>query len=197
LTKKQAPAPPSHLTAPEPHPFIAKRKAALAKKFSVKRMDGLFDYVDIAWLVLAAGREEEARAMADWLGETVVFDGNFNVWTPVSRAIALSARLRRLANQSPSPWVDKLVAHQALAEMDREGLEAWVARKTGRLAAALAEKPSQRATLDLASGCATTAFYRETCVPGIYYAEWLDKAALDDLSERGLAATRGWLDQER
>lgn len=193
MTQKKYPSLCPHLTSPGPHPFIAKQKAVLAKKFSLKRMNDLFGYVTIAWLLVGADRVAEARAMADWLGESVAFAGDFNVWTPVSRAIALSARLARLAGGDPKPHVEKLVAHQALAVMERELFDPWVAREPKKIVDAMAEKPSQRSTLNLARGCASATFYRETCVPGIYYEDWLNKTAFDDVIERGLDGMRRWL----
>lgn len=174
------------LTAPESHPLIAKQKSSLAKKFSTTKAAALSDTVKLAWLLVGAGRETEAREISDWLTENIAFTGDFNIWTPVSQAVALSARLARLANQDTSSYASTLAAHPALAVMDRGRFDAWVAQPLKEITRLIAEKPSQRTTLSLANDCSEATYFRESAVPGMYYEQWIDRAAFDDAIQQGV-----------
>jgi hypothetical protein len=156
-------------------------------------MSALFDFENIAWLLVGCEREKEARAMCDWLAKEVPFTGDFNVWTPTSRAIALSARLARLAGDDASAHLKHLVDHPALAVMDRARFDEWVGRYVDRMNEALAEKPSQSSTLSLATNCGNATYFRESAVPGMYYESWLDKAAFDEAIEKGIAGMKLFL----
>lgn len=49
----------------------------------------------VAFWTWLAGRDDDALAITRFIGETE-FDGNFNVWSPVERALTLEARILRL-----------------------------------------------------------------------------------------------------
>lgn len=80
---------------------LARWKASLAKRWSLTRMGELFEAVELAWCVLALGREQETQAIVHAMG-VVPFGGDYNIWTPVGYALCLQARLARLAGDTPS-----------------------------------------------------------------------------------------------
>ncbi len=181
------------LSAPESHPLLAKQKTSLAKKFSITKTSALSDAVKLAWLLVGNGRDTEAREISGWLAENVSFAGDFDIWTPVSQAVALSARLARLANQDASSYTSTLAAHPALAVMDRERFDAWVAQPLNEITRLVAEKPSQRTTLSLANACSEATYFRESAVPGMYYEQWIDRAVFDNAIQRGIEHMRAFL----
>jgi hypothetical protein len=60
-----AAAVPDALTTAEPHPYLAKIRPGVAKRFALTRMEPLFEAVDFAWYLVALGREHEARSLVD------------------------------------------------------------------------------------------------------------------------------------
>ncbi len=188
MTAKKTPEPPPSLAPGDPHPLIAKKKASLAAKFSPKRMSALYSYVEIAWYLAAVERLDEARAMTDWVVDHVPFTGDFNVWTPASCAIALSARLARQNGDDASRQRTLLTQHLAIAVMTREALVPWVAREPARIHSICARKLKQADLSSLYGPCASAAYYRESCLPGVYFETWLDTAGLDDAITAGTRA---------
>ncbi len=106
-------ATPEALTSAEPHPYLAKIKPGVAKRFSLTRMEPLYEAVDLAWYLVALGREREARSLVDDIAAGAAFNGNYNTWSPAANAIALAARLARLAGDEPRRRVRQEAGHGA------------------------------------------------------------------------------------
>jgi hypothetical protein len=189
---------PDALTAPEPHPYLAKIKPGIAKRFSLTRMEPMFETVDFAWYLVALGREREARGLVEGIAAGVTFSGNYNIWSPASGAITLAARLARLAGDERrrSVLVGRLIEHPALATMGRLRFDAWVAGCATKLDEARAES-SQKWACHRASRCMQGAGYlRETLGAGFEYDGWTTAAALDVIIDGGIALLRERLPAE-
>lgn len=174
---------PAALTRPESHPKLAKLQAAVAKKFSPKKMDPLFATVSYGWCLVALGRHDDARGLMDDVADPISFTGNFNVWTPVANAICLSARLSKGARKKA--LIARLVDHPALAVMDQQRLLVWVAHRVAELQKAIADpkvKPDR-----LASALQGVCYFEQTAGHGFFYDDWLDLAGLGADVEAGLA----------
>src|SRR5579863_10207766 len=94
-TTSPIPFPAVFLADGETHPFVRKFKSSLEKRLSLTRMAELFQEVKLAWLFVALGRTDEAFEVVHFIESNVEFTGNQSVWSPVSNAISLEARLLR------------------------------------------------------------------------------------------------------
>jgi len=183
---------PEALTSAEPHPHLAKIKPGVAKRFSLTRMEPLFEAVDFAWYLVALGREREARSLVDDIAAGAVFSGNYNTWSPAANAIALAARLARLAGDEPcrSALVGRLVEHPALATTDKPAFDAWLAGCAKKVDNARAEGSQKWACHQASRGMQGAAYLRETLGAGFYYDAWTTAAALDAIIDGGIALLR-------
>jgi hypothetical protein len=78
----------------EPNKVLATAKALVFKKFSWTKSQPLFDALRLAQLLVLFGKEDEALEVCRTLGR-LEFTGNFNLWSPVEKALALQSRLLR------------------------------------------------------------------------------------------------------
>lgn len=171
------------LTRTEKHPALAKLQAALAKKFSPKKMEPLFQAVSYGWCLLALGRADDARAMMDELVDPIAFTGNFNIWTPVANGICLAARLSKGARKKQ--LIARVHAHQALAVMDQQRLLAWVGDEVAGLQDEAADPKAK--PMDLARALQGVGYFEQTAGQGFFYDDWLDAAGLTTDVNAGLA----------
>lgn len=178
---------PKALAEKEAHPVVAKAIAGLAKKYSPKKMQPLFEAVTVGWLFVGLGRKADARAFMDEVADPIAFTGNFNVWTPVANALCLSARLTTSAARKKA-LIDRIVAAPALAVMDQARFAEWLARdRAGLTEAVQGGKP-----LAIARALQGVAYFEQTAEHGFFYDGWVDgpaltaqiDAALEELARR-------------
>jgi hypothetical protein len=88
--------PPAFDPALESNKTLAQAKSALAKKFRFDKQQPLYDAVRLAYLLWVFGKESEAREVCQTLAR-IEFNGSFELWSPVEKALALESRLARQA----------------------------------------------------------------------------------------------------
>ena len=183
---------PDALTAAEPHPYLAKIKPGVAKRFALTRMEPLYEAVDFAWYLVALGREGEACSLVDDIAAGAAFSGNYNTWSPAASAIAVAARLARLSGDEPrrSALVGRLVEHPAFAVMDRPRFEAWIADDSKKVADARAEASQKWACHNASRAAMDTGYFRETLGAGFYYDEWTSAGALEEIIAAAIVLMR-------
>lgn len=101
MAKKQPPVPPREALADgEPNRYVAKVKASLCKRWSVSRMETLYEIADLAIYLWALERPGEAVAVAAAVASAVAAPPplpkggvNYNVWCPVTYSHALVTHL--------------------------------------------------------------------------------------------------------
>jgi len=101
MAKTQPPAPPRQaLPDGEPNRYLAKVKASLGKRWSVSRMETLYEIADLAMYLWALDRPGEAVAIAAAVAAAVPAPPplpggrvNYNLWCPATHSHALVARL--------------------------------------------------------------------------------------------------------
>jgi hypothetical protein len=101
MAKRQPPAPPQEaLPDAEPNRYLAKVKASLCKRWSVSRMETLYEIADLAVYLWALGRPRDAVAVAAAIVTEVPAPPplpkggvNYNIWCPATSAHALVAHL--------------------------------------------------------------------------------------------------------
>jgi hypothetical protein len=186
------PFPPVFLADGETHPFVRKFKSGLEKRLSLTRMAELFQEVELAWLLVALGRTDEAFEVVHFIESNVDFTGNHNVWSPVSAAIALEARLLRLAQKTAprEKLLKRLLKYPAVATMERDALLAWIGMAEADLAEGRAQKSTKWAVGALSSALQRACFFRETGEGDFEYAGWYDVASRDEIIEAALAELR-------
>jgi hypothetical protein len=98
--KNVTPAPPGEaLPEGEPNRYLAKLKSSLVKRWSMTRMETLYEIFDLAAFLWALGRDGEALAVAASVAAAVpapppLGDGfMYNVWCPATFSHALVVRL--------------------------------------------------------------------------------------------------------
>jgi hypothetical protein len=186
---------PSALVAEEHNKFLARAKAALAKKWSLTRMESLFDTTHVGWFLVALGRDGEARELMEHVADRVEFSGDYNVWSPVASAIALAARVARKSGDEASRarHVARLVQHPATAIMAGEALKKWIAEAQKDVRSAEVDPSQKWACQGFARGCARAAYFCEMAGESTYDASLIDVAALESTIEEGLAGLRAHL----
>jgi hypothetical protein len=201
MASKKAPASPpvdvpSVLSADdESNKLVARTKGALAKKWSLTRSETLAEAAHVAWFLVALGRDDEARALADHIGERVTFTGDRNLWAAAATSIALSARLARLGGDDArrATLVARLVVNPAVAIAPREALVKSVAEADKDVRSAEVDPSQKFACQGFARGCARASYFLETAAEGAYEAGALDVDALERTIEQGLAGLRAHL----
>src|SRR5438270_9931361 len=78
--------------AREKNAFLARIKKRIAKHFRWTRSASLLDVAELAFLLDAIGRDDDARKTSRSLGQ-YEFAGNHSLWSGVERALGLAARL--------------------------------------------------------------------------------------------------------
>ena len=86
--------------AGETNPKLVRFKVARVGKWNLRSSKSLWDMADLATYLLALDRLEEAAAIGEFISQSVLFEGNYNLWTPAARAIAVGVRALRLLGQS-------------------------------------------------------------------------------------------------
>lgn len=92
MAKQQPPAPPQEaLPDGEPNRYLAKVKASLCRRWSVSRMETLYEIADLAVYLWALERPGEAVAVAAAVATAVPAPPplpkggvNYNVWCPAT-----------------------------------------------------------------------------------------------------------------
>lgn len=196
--KKAAAAPvdvPRVLVTDEYNRSLIRVKATLAKKWSLTKMETLFETADLAWFLVAVGRAEEARELVDHVADRVSFTGDHDIWSPASSAISLAARLARLKNDEArrAGLVARLVEHPAVAPMPREAFLRWVAGADKDIRSAEVDPSQKWACQGFARGCARATYFRETVAEGAYEEGVLEVDALERTIAEGLAGLRAHL----
>lgn len=101
VAKQQPPDPPEEaLPETEPNRYLAKVKASLSKRWSVSRMETLYEIADLAVYLWALERSDEAVAVASAAAASVPAPPplpkggvNYNIWCPATYSHALVAHL--------------------------------------------------------------------------------------------------------
>jgi hypothetical protein len=187
-SKKGPAAVPKSLTAKERHPFLAKVRASLAKRYGPTRMNELFEVVDLGWYLAALGRDDEARTLMGEVSSSIVFDGNFNLWSPVANALCLAARLTQ-ASAPKKALIARVVENPAWAVMSRKDFNATIERALAQLADAEGYPGMQRVACQLyARGLQTLSYFSETAGHGLSYDTWYDRPRLDGAITKAIAA---------
>jgi hypothetical protein len=78
--------------------YLAAAKKRAATKFSWRKQAALDNAMRLAYWLYVFGREDEALEVCRFLG-TFELAGNFNLWSSIEFALALNARLSRLAGR--------------------------------------------------------------------------------------------------
>jgi hypothetical protein len=186
---------PGVLLGDEGNKYLARTKAALAKKWSLSKPDPLLDAVYVAWFHVALGRNAEARELADHIADRVVFSGDHNVWSPASSAIALGARLARLAGDEArsASLIARLVETPAVAAMPREAFVKWIAEADKDIRSAEVDPSQKWACQGFARGCARATYFIETAAAISYEPGTVDPEALERTIATGLDGLRAHL----
>ncbi len=146
---------PAILTTVERSKYLARVKATLAKTWSLSRPESVSGATQLAWYLVALGREDEAHAFADLVADGV------GATAGGERAIALAARLARVAGDDARV---RVLASKLL------GGAGSGSGKSGSSTLADAEKDVRSAEVDpsqkhacqgFAQGCARAAYVRE------------------------------------
>jgi len=97
----------------EEHKYLRRFKKTWKRRFKPTRMEPLLEGVDLANYLVALGRKEEARDLLHHLVDDAVFDGNYNIWTPVGCGIILLARLNRIGADpgARTAQLNRLIEH--------------------------------------------------------------------------------------
>jgi hypothetical protein len=102
MAKKPITAAPPNEALPEgePNRYLAKFKSSLCKRWSLTRMETLYEIADLALFLLALDREEEALAVAASIAASIPAPPplprggfNYNVWCPATFSHALVVHL--------------------------------------------------------------------------------------------------------
>ncbi len=186
---------PSLLASGDSNKSIARAKASVAKKWSLTRAESIASTAQLAWFLVALGRDGEARELVDYIADGVEGGGDPRVWSAASNAIALAARLARQSDDEArrASLVAHLVAHPAVASTPRDAFVKWVAEAEKDVRSAGVESSQRWACEGFARGCARAAYVRETALEGAYDAGSIDVAALEHTITEGLAGLGAYL----
>jgi hypothetical protein len=181
--------PPPVLTRPEPHLYLARVKATLARTFSLTAMDKLYAALELAWCLTALHRTQEARELADHVADHVTFTGNGNIWTPTAHTICLAARLARQEGDARrrAELVGRLVENPGVGAMGRPLFDAWVGDAATWLAEGRQEKSQKWACHKLGRALMRASYFTETVHHPFFYSSWVDVAALERTIGEALA----------
>jgi hypothetical protein len=82
-------------SAGEANKYLAKFKESLSKRFRLTKADALEEAVQLAWMLAAERRVDEALEICHHLERNIAFDGNYDRWAHAGAAIYLATRLHR------------------------------------------------------------------------------------------------------
>ena len=159
----EAPVPmPLAFTTEDGHRMVARTQVALAKKWKASPSKSVAGAVQIAWFMVALGREREAREIVDQLSDDVQGGGDA-LWEAASSALALAARLARLAGDEPrrAALVARLEARPALPVAPPTALAAAIKEADKDVRSAEVDPSQKFACEGFARGLARAAYFRE------------------------------------
>jgi hypothetical protein len=148
---------PAILTTVERSKYLARVKASLAKTWSLSRAESISGATQLAWYLIALGRNEEARELVE-----VIASGAAVPSAATDRAIALAARFARHAGDDAR--LDSLSARlRGSGASAPSGSSAATGLADAEKDVRSAEvDPSQKhACQGFAQGCARAAYVRE------------------------------------
>jgi hypothetical protein len=171
---------------------IARAKASLAGRWSLSRAESLVDSVQLAWSLVALGREPEACELVDPIADGVSFGGDYKLWTPAASAIAMAARFARRRGDEPrrAALVARLLEHPPVAARAKEELATWLAEANKDIRSAEVESAQKWACQGFASGCTRAAYLREIAAEAAYAGVAPDVAVLEQTIDAGLDGLR-------
>ena len=145
------------LTTVERSKYLARVKASLAKTWSLSRAESISGATQLAWYLIALGRNDEARQLVD-----LVADGAGAPGAASDRAIALAARLARTAGDDArlSTLSARLRASGASA-LSGPSAAAGLADAEKDVRSAEVDPSQKHACQGFAQGCARAAYVRE------------------------------------
>ena len=179
--------PPVFLSDGEQNSFLQKYKRSLAKRWTLTRMEGLFEEVDLAFYVDALGRSDEALQIVAFLTDQVAFSGNYNIWTPVGYGLCLRARLHRLAGDTPAAAsaLQRLIEHPFHTQLPKAEVLEKIAAFPSELEEGFRDASTKWAALQLSRTLQAICYYRETGVAGFAHSGWYAVDELESLFVAG------------
>jgi hypothetical protein len=195
-TKKKAGVvlvePPSILAPGDGNKSIARAKASLAGRWSLSRAESLVDGAQLAWSLVALGREGEATELVDHVADGVSFGGDYKLWAAGSNVIAIAARFARRRGDEPrrATLVARLLEHPPVPAKAREELATWLTEANKDIRSAEVESAQKWACQGFARGCTRAAYLREIAAEAAYAGVVLDVAVLEQTIEAGLDGLR-------
>lgn len=81
----------------EKHPYLVKFKKSWEKRFTIARMEVLFETVDLGLFLIALGRQNEAIELLEFVTALVEPSENKNIWSPIGYGIVMLCREYRLS----------------------------------------------------------------------------------------------------
>lgn len=170
--------------------YLARLKASLAKRWSLTRMNDLFDAVNFGIYLMALRRERDASEI--FLPITAItFRGNYNIWTPAGYAICLQARIHRLSLDTQQ-WhllMERIREHH-VEGFSADDLPVHLDDLSRYLDEGYREKSLKWACLRMAMALAVICYYRECALAGIEHATPYDADTLESLIRDGMERLR-------
>lgn len=173
----------------EENAFIKDRKQGLAKAWSLKSMNPLFDTVDLAYYLVALGRGRDAETICRLLADSVTFSGNFNIWSPVGSGIVLKARLLRAAGKAAEAdaALQPVLANPFNRTPPPDQLAEQLQALPGDLEKATAHSGKKAACQSIARKLYTTTYFLEHAAARVPGYTGYPTEALEALWSRGLS----------
>lgn len=116
MTRKRAPETPPNEALPhgERNPFLVRFKSSLSKRWSLTRMETLYEISDLAIFLWALERQQDALGVAASVATGIPLPPslpggkfNYNLWCPATHSHALVVHL------GPPGWRDRVEASRA------------------------------------------------------------------------------------
>ena len=172
----------------EPVKYLQKYKPSLRRRFSLSRMEELFQAVDLGFYLVALHRPDEALEVVSFLDNQVEFDGNFNIWTPAGYGICLQSRLLRLNgdHQGAQDVMERVRSHPFQVSETREQVTERVTTLQPKIDEAYQTTSRKWACHVLARTLYRVRFYQEAEAHSLFPAEWVSGEALEVLMLSGL-----------
>ena len=185
---------PAELLIDASNKFVARAKIAAAKKWSLARAESIAGGVHVAWYLLALGRKEDARGLAEEIADAAA-RGEDAVWWEAAGAIALAARLAREAGDEPrrAALVARLVDRPAVPAEPVAALVKAIAEADKDIRSAEVDPSQKFACEGFARGCARAAYFRETAAEAAYEAGTVNATALEATIAAALDGLRAQL----
>lgn len=177
MAKQQSPtvaAPREVLPDGEPNQNLAKIKATLCKRWSVSRMETLYEIADLAVYLWSLDRIREAVAVAATVAAAIPAPPslpkgslNYNVWCPATRCHALVVHLGDsiLPEQAAASRL-ALLADSGIARDNPGYLASKVADASQTAAAPLEPKATKWERVDLARSVGAMVLFEELAAAG-------------------------------